>query len=243
MKIQLLILSFFLCSFSFSQNVNCEKKLNILKKVFREYEIKTYGNEKVFETKVWEKHATINFKQCYVADFSNGIVALAFNIYLSDDPDQYQYMIEEGIQMMGEITENSLFQGGDQRLIQVIFYDTKHNKFLGKGKGFPLKNFEWLISGMGDVATINCIEHFKKLDAGSNTCILTITECPSCLGGLNYVFKYHNGTVLTSEPVDACYEKVYVKANKMYMKVINNCYEYEYDGIPPITEDQFLFQW
>jgi len=219
------------------------KKADILKSLFAEYTIKHYSDKEVLETTVWGKHATIPIKKCYAIKLDNGIVALAFNIYLSEDSKQYQYMVEEGVYNMIEISESNSFKGGGERLIQVLFYDTKNDKFLGKGKDFPLKGFSWVPTGMGDMTTINEIHSFDKLDASMDACILNITECPSCESGLHYVFKLHNGEILTSEGVSKCYEKIYVNNNKLIMKVITNCYNHMTEGESALTEDKDLFSW
>ena len=245
MKKILILLSIFLMPYSSgnAQKTDCDTKLNILKKVFTTYEIKQYADEKVFETKVWEKHATIAFNNCYVIKFDQGIRALAFNIYLSDDPKEYQYMVEEGIYNMIDVDETTDFQGGGQRLIQVIFYDMNKGKFLGKPTGFPIDNLSWIPKGMGDLMEINEIRSFKKNDASKNTCVLTIDECPDCLGGLHYVFKLHGSEILTSKSFDGCFDSVYAKNNRLIVKLITNCYEVEYYDEKAVIEEDVLFQW
>ena len=230
-------------SLVYGQKADCDLKLEILKKVFKNYEIIHYEDQKVFETKVWEKHASIAFKDCYVILFNEGITAIAFNIYLSEDPKQYQYMIEESIYNLTDIDDTNLFQGGDERLIQVIFYDRKNDKFLGKAKGFPIDKLTWLPEGTGDVTTLNTIGNFSKIESSENSCILTIFECPECLGGLNYVFKFHKGEILTSKGIDGCYKSIYEKSNRLIMKIITNCYENQYDDEPAQIEEEFLFKW
>lgn len=243
-KILILFLLFLMVySLSNAQKTDCDMKLDILKKVFTTYEIKHYADEKVFETKVWDTHATIEFKNCYVINFEQGIKALAFNIYLSDDPKEYQYMAEEGIYNKTDVDETTDFQGGGQRLIQVLFYDLKNGKFIGKPKGFPIDKLSWIPEGMDDLTEINEIRSFKKNDASKNTCILTIDECPDCLGGLHYVFKLNGSEILTSKAFDGCFDSICEKNNKLIVKLISNCYEVEYDGMKAEIEEDVLFQW
>lgn len=243
MRTLLFIIFMITVSISYGQKTDCDLKLEILKNVFKTYEIKHYEDQKVFETKVWEKHAVIAFKYCYIIQFNEGITALAFNVYLSEDPKQYQYMIEEGIYNLMDVDDTNLFQGGDERLIQVIFYDRKNNKFLGKAKGFPIDKLTWIPEGMGDMTTLNTIKSFSKTDASNNTCILSIEECPDCLGDLNYVFKFHKGEILTSKGIDRCYESIYEKNNRLILKIITNCYENQYYDEPAQIEEELLFTW
>jgi len=241
MKIKFLIAA--LLVFTVGHSQNNDDKIKILQNLFTSNEIKNLRGQKIFETKLYESYASIPIKDCRFIDFGDSISAMAFNIYLSDDPDQYIFMIKEGIKNMDDITEYTLFQGGGERLMQVIFYDMKNNKFPGNGDNFLIRNLSWIPSGLGDLTEIfemNCFDNIKTSD---HTCILNIIQCPDCLGGLHYVFKYQNGNILTSSAVDGCFENVVQDGNKLYINMITNCYEYEYDGETPRIEKNLLFGW
>lgn len=230
-------------SLLFAQSIENDSKIEILKNVFSDYEIKSIKRQDVFITKVWEKNASIPLNRTTHISFDDSISALAFEIYLSDDSLQYIYMVQEGIGNMIDITEYTKFQGGGERLIQVIFFDTKNKKFLGKGKNFPLSGFSWIPNGYGDLMEINEIESFKKIKGSTHACLLNMIECPDCLGGLHYIFKFNKGKILTSKRIDGCFEDIVEENNKLYINLITNCYEYEYDGMTPRIQKEFLFKW
>ena len=93
------------------------------------------------------------------------------------------------------------------------------------------------------MTTLNTIDKFIKIESSENTCILTIFECPDCLGGLKYVFKFYKEEILSSKGIDSCYESVYEKNNSLIMKIITNCYENQYDNEPAQIQEEMLFIW
>jgi len=252
MKNTFFILFLFFSFSIFAQNSNDDLKLQILKGVFNTHEIKQIMDIKVFETTVWGKHATIPLNNCHPVTVDEGVAAMAFDIFLADDPGDYERMINTGIL---NLIEGEGFKGGDQRLLQVIYYDTDNDKFLGKGKGFPLKGYPWIqdnLSNWSDLTLINDFSYtilsqidYSEIVISPYTCILTVNDLdnPEGYGGKHYIFKYHNGKVLTSKGIEGCYESVYEKNKSLIMKIITNCDNHYYEGDPKIIKEELLFKW
>jgi hypothetical protein len=95
---------------NFGQEPSHQESIQILKNVFSDYEVKSIKRQQVFITKVWEKHASIPLNRTTHISFDDSISALAFEIYLSDDPLQYIFMVQEGIGNMIDITEYTNFK-------------------------------------------------------------------------------------------------------------------------------------
>lgn len=221
-------------------------KIKILQSVFKYSKLVEHKGEKIIETKTRGKFATIPIddSHCRLLKLQNNIVALAFNIYLSDNAMHYKKMENAGLYNFMDLEKGSELEAltKNERLIQVIFYDIKKNKFLGKADGFPIEGLPWLPTGMGDVTEIIEISDFKPIDKAKYSCYLGLTECPDCNNSI-YFFKYREGKVLASKKYSGCYESIIETGRKILGKQITNCYEHYYDNEPPKYEVVILLNW
>ena len=243
MKTIIIIAIFFISTTSYAQENDYDLKHQILTGVFKTNEIKNIENQKVFETTIWGKHATIPFNNCHPLVVNEGLAAMAFEIFLADDPADYERMIKTGI---NNLFEGEGFKGGDQRLVQVIYYDIDNNKFLGKAKGFPLKEYPWIQDNIESWSDMTLIIDFSNVHIPHDICKLTIYESLDNLeglGGKHYVFKYNYNEILTSKAIEGCYESIYKENNSLIIKIITNCEEHHYDGEPKQIKEVLLFKW
>lgn len=221
-------------------------KINILQSVFKYSKLIEYEGEKILETKARGKFATIPIDdgKCRLLKFQNNIVALAFNIYLSDNEMHYKKMRKAGLYNFMDLEKGSELQAltKNERLIQLIFFDLKKNKFLAKADGFPIEGLDWLPTGMGDVTLIVEISDLKTINKSKYSCYLALTECPDCNNSI-YCFKYLSGKVLSSKKHRGCYESIVESGKKIMGKEITNCYEHNYDNEPPKYEIVTLLKW
>lgn len=242
MRTFLLITIILQFSFSYGQKSECDISLSILKKIFTKYEIKQIENQKVFETVVWEKNAIIPIDECHVVELYPGLTAIAFEIYLSEEPNDYETMLKENITMEVDINESSLYQGQGERLIQVIFYDTIKDKFLGKPEGFPIAELSWIDQGYTFPLKTNNIKILKKIEDCKNTILLTIQVYSGVPEGLHYFFKYHEDKILTATLI-TCIEKIYEQKNRLYVHHIDNCFEVEFGDEEPENVFRIILEW
>lgn len=236
-------ISFFLPVFS---QDHTELKIKVLQSVFKYSTLITYENEKILETKARNKFASIpiDANKCSLLKFQNNIVALVFNIYLSDNKLHYKKMRKAKLYNFMDLEKDSELQilTKNERLIQVIFYDLKKDKFLGKAEKFPIEGLDWLPTGMGDVTQIIDISDFKLINKSKYSCYLSLTECPDC-NNSTYCFKYVNGKVFSSKKYSKCFESIVESGKKIMGKEITNCYEYNYDSEAPKYEIVTLLKW
>ncbi len=229
----------------FSAN-NSEIKIKVLQSVFTQSKLLEYKGEKILETKARGKFATIPIddNSCRLLKFENNIVALAFNIYLSDNENDYRKMKDAGLYNFMDVEEGSDLETltKNERFIQLIFYDIKKNKFLGKAEGFPIEGLDWLPTGMGDVTTIIEIDNLKPINKNKYSGYLSLTECPDCTNS-TYCFKYSDGKVLVSKKYTGCYESIIESGRKIMGKEITNCYENTYDNEQAKYEIVTLLKW
>lgn len=229
-------------SFGYGQRTECDVTQDILKKIFTKYEIKQIEDQQVFETTVWDKHASIPLTKCHVVDLYAGIKAVTFNIYLSEDPNDYQNMLKESITMELDIDESSLYQGHGERLIQVIFYDTVKDKFLGKPENFPIAELSWVDQGYTSPLRTDIIKTFKKVEDCKNTILLTIEEYDGYSQGLHYFFKYHDDKIMTAS-IRTCIEKIYEQKNRLFVKHTDNCLDVEYEDADEEIVFRIILEW
>lgn len=229
-------------SVCYSQKSDCDITLNILKKVFTKYEVKYIKDHQVFVTEVWENHAIIPLKECFIVELDNGITALAFNIFMTDTPEDYENMINENIVHELEINEETKYQGTGERLIQVIFYDTKNDKFSGKPEDFPIAELSWVTEGYTYPQRTDIIKTFKKIKGCTNTILLTVQEYGGFSEGLHYFFKYHKGEILTAS-LRTCIESIQEQNNKLMVHHIPNCSEVDVSGAEPENVFRIILKW
>ncbi len=238
---------FFLNGFvqTYSQD-DTQLEVKILQAVFKFSKLTEYEGEKILETKARGKFATIpiNNGKYSLLKFQNNIVALVFNIYLSENESHYKKMRMAGLYNFMDLEKDSELQAltNNERLIQLIFFDTKKNKFLAKADGFPIEGLAWLPTGMGDLTQIIAISELKPINKAKYSCYLKLTECPDC-NNSTYCFKYLNDKVLSSKKFNGCYESFVESGKKIMGKEITNCYEYNYDNEPPKYEIVTLLKW
>jgi len=221
-----------------------ELKIKILKSVFKYSKLIEYEGEKILETKARDKFATIVIDNCHLLKFQNNIVALAFNIYLSENELHFKKMRKAKLYNFMDLEKGSELQAltKNERLIQLIYFDLKNNKFLAKAEGFPIEGLDWLPTGMGDVTLIMEISDLKLISKAKYSCYLSLAECPDC-NNSTYCFKYINGKVLSSKKHGGCFESLVESGKKIMAKKITNCYEYNYDNEPPKYEIVTLLKW
>ncbi len=212
-----------------SGQANKQKQfLQVLESLFPHYEKQTIKSQEVFETKVWDKHATIPLNYCDIVNLEDGISAVAFSIYLSDYPEDYKIMIEEELITEDQIGEDSEFNGGGERLIQVIFYNFTEDKFIGKPEDFPISGLLWIPKVMNIPLEHTYVESFTKSNKCKNTCILTMAEYSDMYPVKLYcVFKYHNNKILSSELFRGWLNSIYEKDNRLIAKMNENYHETE----------------
>jgi len=242
MKNYLLLILMVVSLFTTGQNNDCNVTIDILKKVFPENKIKQIENQKVFETTVWENYATIPLTDCHIVNLDSGICAIAFDIFMTDIPENYENMIKEKITQELEINESSKYQGTGERLIQVIFYDINNNTFLGKPEDFPISELLWIDQGYTSPLRTDKIKVFKKVENCTNTILLTIEEYTNSPSALHYIFKYHEGKILTKS-LNTCIEKIYEQKNMLFVHHIENCSEVEEEGAVPENVFSIVFRW
>ena len=172
----------------------------------------------------------------------DGIKAIAFDIYMSDDKDDYSNMLKEGITMELDIDNTSLYQGTGERLIQVIFYDTQKDKFLGKPEGFPVAELLWIDQGYTSPLRKDRIKTFKKVEDCTNTILLTIEEYSGYSQGLHYFLKYRDDKILTAS-LRTCIEKIYEQKNRLFVHHIENCIDVEYNDSIPENVFRIILKW
>jgi hypothetical protein len=220
MKTILFTLAFLLLfNHSEAQESKREKFLHVIEALFPNYELLMYQDYDIIITKVWDMHATIELDYCEIAELEKGIHAIAFEIYLSENPEDYEIMKLNEIYALDEVEEDSEFTGGDQRLIQVVFYDFINDTFIGKPTGFPLSGFPWLPYEITIPVEFTTIERFKTSADCENTCVLTIQEFSDMYPiKLYYVFKYHENEILNSGPIKGLLQGVYQEGNMIMGK-------------------------
>jgi len=223
-----------------------EIKIKILQAVFKNSTLIEYEGEKILETKVRERFATIPIvdSKCRLLKFQNNIVALVFNIYLSDNELHYKKMKNAGLNNFMDLDNGSELKSltENERLIQVLFYDLAKNKFLAKSNGFPIEGLPWLPTGLGDMTQIIVISDFKLINKSKFSCYLSLTECPDCNNSI-YCFKYREGKVLASKKYSGCYQSIVETGRKILGKEITNCYEHNIDDEPATYEIVTLLKW
>ena len=246
MKVILSLIFVFGIFFYTYSNDDTEIKIKILQSVFKYSTLIEYEGEKILETKARERFATIPVgdTKCRLLRFQNNIVALVFNIYLSDDAIHYKEMKKAGLYNFMDLEKNSKLQSltKNERLIQLIFYDLKKNKFLAKANNFPIEGLDWLPTGMGDVTQIIEISDLKIINKTKFSCYLSLTECPDCNNSI-YCFKLNEGKVLSSKKYSGCYESIIETGRKILGKEITNCYEYNIDNEQRTYEIVTLLKW
>lgn len=226
-------------SFTFGNEDDKEIITKILTSVFADCEIKEFRDSETIKTKLRGRYAWIPLGKSHMVKFSDELVALAFEIYLSPNSDDYSKIEMTGFNDPGyeDIANN-------ERLIQVIYYDIKNNKFLGKPNGFPINGLKWMPLGFGDLMEIMSIKSLEIPINGKNSCYLNIDECPDCLGGVTYCFKYLGAnTVLTSNKYTDYFQEIKELHNNVKGKIITNCYENQYDSMEPEYKVIDLISW
>jgi len=211
------IIFLFIYSVSVGQTGHRDKFLHVIEKLFPHHEIDMVRNNEVIYTEVWDKHAAIPVYYDDIAELEDGIHVLAFTIYLSDNPNDYRIMKEKELITLEDINEDSEFTGGDQQLIQIVFYDFKNDKFLGKPQGFPISGIAWLPEEFNIPLEITYVESLRTYAECKNTCVLTIAEYSDMYPvKLYYVFKYHNNEILNSGPLRGSILGIYEKKNMIF---------------------------
>jgi len=225
-----------------SQYSDCTKTIQILKKLFPKNEVKFIEAETVFFTEVWDHNAAIPVTECAIAETDNNLTVIAFEIYLSDDPSNYENMIREDIFIDSQINETTKYQGYGERLIQVIFYDLKNDKFIGKPDGFPLAEMTWINQDMNGSIRTDRIVDFKAIENCTNTFLLSIEEFETDPKKMHYFFKYLDGKILVKS-LNTCIESIQEQKNLLMVHHIENCTEVEEEGAEPENVFRILFRW
>jgi hypothetical protein len=224
------------------QSSDQKVSLQILKHLFPKYTISQFEGDKLFVTEVWENHATIPLKECMTVELDNQVHALAFEIYMSDVPEDYLNMRKGKIVKESMINEASTYKGTGERLIQVAFYDLKKNSFIGKPEGFPLAEMLWIDQDFTDPPRTDKILTFKKIENCTNTIILSIEEYENAKPQMHYFFKYHDDQIL-SKSLKTCIESFQEKNNRLWVHHIENCEEVENEGAVPENVFRVIFKW
>ena len=158
-----------------------------------------YENVEIMYTSLRGKHASIPLNRCFLLQPSDQIAALAFEIFLSDGADDYKNHLETEVGAGSELENAAEVNVNSEKLIQVIFYDTKRKQLIGKPDGFPIEQRFWEIEGYGDAMSNIAIKGFAGID-NSHACYLTYVDYLVDAPDLLQVF-YPNGSWIMSSPV------------------------------------------
>ena len=182
MKNLIVILSLFLLQINcFSQTKSNDflKKM-ILENIFNVKEIVTannYGNNiEIVITGLRDNYASIPLDKCFLIQMSDDLVAMAFEIYLSENQYDYKRLIDT-LDCFEFPDQFAYFEKVDinknkVKLIQLIYFDLKNKKFIGKPEGFPLEQNFWIPEGYGDASQNFFIESFKSIADSKYGCKL-----------------------------------------------------------------------
>jgi len=225
-----------------AQNTDCEKNMQILKKLFKRYEVKQIEDQMVFITDVWGNHASIPVTDCYVVEIENGITAIAFDIYMTDVSNDYENMLREDICIDSQINESTKYKGLGERLIQVVFYDLINDMFIGKPEGFPIAELTWTDQDINGLMRTDKIVGFKKIENCTNTILLSIQEYKDSPKKLHYFFKYHEGEIMTKS-LNTCIESIQEQNNKLMVHHIENCLQVTEENAVPENVFRIIFKW
>jgi hypothetical protein len=134
-------------------------KRMILEKIFEVNDIvKIEDDDQNFEivlTRLRSMYAAIPLNKCILVHMSDELVSMAFEIYLSENKYDYINMLDslkyfefpENYRYYAKVNTNKV------KLIQLIYFDLKNEKFIGKPEGFPLGQNLWMSVGYGDIGS------------------------------------------------------------------------------------------
>lgn len=225
----------FLFNICNAQKSKRDKFLQVINAKYPNHRIDTIKGTEVVLTKIWETHAVIPVDESHTIDFKAGIGAVCFTVYLSENPNDFEIMKSENIVTMEQVDEQSGFTGGDQRLIQLIFYDFKNDAYLGKPDEFPITGLPWVPEYFEIPLEHTFVENMVPVLVSDNTCLLTIAE----LGDehparLYYVIKFHKNKLYCSEPHRGSLIEIKAKKNAItatFMSLTEPNYLKEYEKI------------
>lgn len=212
----------------FGQTSVDSRIFHVFDALFPNYERMKVKNTEFIETKVWNQPANIPLYTCKIADLDNEVAAITFTIFISENKGDYRAMLEEEINFETDIEENSNFKGGGERLIQVIFFDFKKNKFIGKPAGFPLSGFPWISKELTLPLEYTSVDRIVKSKKVPNSCYLEISEYSDMYPiKLYYVFMYHNSTIYVSDAFRGWLEEIYMDGDQLMAKIYDDYYQGE----------------
>ncbi len=160
-----------------------EKIKDILNNVFEIQNVYTIYDDNVqvetLTTMLRGQWASIPLNQCYLLEFDSYTAALAFEIYLSDDQEDYK-LLKDTLNHL-DFPENfsfiADFNEGKTKLIQLVYYNLKNKKFIGKPDDFPLEQDFWMADTYGDIGS-KCmnIDAFEVIENSGSGCYLMCSE-------------------------------------------------------------------
>ena len=210
------VLSILIFNLSQAQKTKRDKFMQVINTKYPKHEIDTVKNSEIILTRIWEMYATIPVEESHIADFEGGIGAICFTVYLSESSKDFEIMKSEDITSMDQVDNRSEFTGGSQRLIQVIFYDFKNDKYLGKPEQFPITGLPWIPEYFEIPLEHTFVESLLPVKDSDNTCLLTIAEFSNeHPEKLYYVFKFHENKLLCSKPHRGSLKELKAEKNKI----------------------------
>jgi len=229
-----------------SAKSNIETKIKILNGLFSNCQLKSFDGKQAIVTTARNQAAVIplNDEEFKLLTFDKGVCIAVFNIYLSDNEDDYGNMKKAELYNFMDLTPGDKLEHlkKNERLIQVIAYDLNKNKFIAKANTFPIEKLDWLPTGMGDLTQYESVSNFVKINPTGISCYLQMSECPDC-SNVYYFMKLIGNELKCSSKHAGCFENIRELQTKITADQITNCYEAEYNGEQPEKQQVELLSW
>ncbi len=243
----LCILSLFF-SISIAQNVKAQDaiKLQILRNLFNKHQLNTYNNKEVFSTIARNKFASIPLtdEESKLLELYDGIFAFLFTIYLSDNEEDYETLENSNFDLMDVIVnQDPVYElHKNERLIQLILYDIKQDKFIAKPDHFPIEELQWFSAAYGDTYYYISIISFDAINNDDKTFYLKLNGCGECESSF-YFFHFDNDIIAVSDEIKGCLKNIRVVGNEIAVTKIINCYDAELNGEEAVTKELTVLRW